>query len=87
MVPVHQLDLRKPGMQVGFFLTNRTTWPTTTTSTMNPFSGEIQKLNPEAAFLRSIPKMDDEDTDSASEDEQSYRGESGGMGRFSQMHF
>ncbi|XP_040067443.1 uncharacterized protein LOC120840791 [Ixodes scapularis] len=33
---------------------------------------EIHRLNLEAVVLKSIPKMDDEDTDSASEDEQSY---------------
>ncbi|XP_040072851.3 uncharacterized protein LOC115327191, partial [Ixodes scapularis] len=72
MVPVHQLDLSKPGMP-----------SRTPPEEPNHVSGdfqladkaffeEIHRLNPQAVVLRSIRKMDDEDTDSASEDEQSY---------------
>ncbi|XP_040065971.2 uncharacterized protein LOC120839695 [Ixodes scapularis] len=72
MVPVHQLDLSKPGMP-------SRTLPEEPNHVSGDFQladkalfQEIHRLNPQAVVLRSIPKMDDEDTDSASEDEQSY---------------
>ncbi|CAN8006948.1 unnamed protein product [Ixodes hexagonus] len=72
MVPVHKLDLIKPGMPSRHLSDE----PDHVAHDYNPDNSalfrEILRLNPQAVVLRSIPKMDDENTDSASEDEQSY---------------
>ncbi|XP_042144684.1 uncharacterized protein LOC120850666 [Ixodes scapularis] len=72
MVPVHKLDLSKPGMPSRRLPDE----PNHVAHDYNPddraLFQEILRLNPKAVVLRSIPKMNDEDTDSAPEDEQSY---------------
>lgn len=72
MVPEHKLDLSKPGMPSRRLPDE----PNHVAHDYNPddraLFQEILRLNPKAVVLRSIPKMNDEVTDSASEDEQSY---------------
>ncbi|KAH7959629.1 hypothetical protein HPB49_012622 [Dermacentor silvarum] len=72
MVPLDELNLSRPGKQPRKLAAE----PKHTCESFNSSDKEIfqrlQKASSSAVVLRSIPKLDPEDTDSASEDEEMY---------------
>lgn len=72
MVPLDELNLSRPGKQPRKLAAEpKHTWESFNSSDKEIFE-RLQKASSSAVVLRSIPKLDPEDTDSASEDEEMY---------------
>lgn len=72
MVPLDEINLSKPGKPARHIRKEPDHVATSYVPGDEALFRRLQEINPQSAVLRSIPKLNAEDTDSASEDEETY---------------
>ncbi|XP_029836391.2 uncharacterized protein LOC115320401 isoform X2 [Ixodes scapularis] len=72
MVPLDEINLCKPGKRARRIAKEPDHVAAAYVPEDEALFRRLQEVNPQAAILRSIPKLNAEDTDSASEDEETY---------------